>query len=336
MSNKLNLATKKLSHGAKILGFLIIIFILTVSVAWAVVYEPLPVMPYPEDNPATPEKEKLGSILFFDKRLSGDNKLSCSSCHPKDQDWVDHKPRAIGFEGKVLGRNSPTLWNSGYSRFQLWDGRAKSLEEQSLGPIQDSGEMNQSLPDLVAELSAIPEYPALFKEAFGDPVITSERIAQAIATFERTLITKETPYDLYWKGHKSAMLPSAIRGMKLFFGKAKCSICHNGPRFTDDQFHNIGVSNSGPAKDDIGRKKVSGELFHLRAYKTPGLRYVSRTAPYMHNGSLKTLEEVVEFYDIGGEDDPIKSPFISPIGLTTMEKKDLVEFMKALDPREDY
>jgi cytochrome c peroxidase len=314
-----------------LVGFLLQFYVLSGSTALAVVYEPLPDMPYPADNPPTPEKEKLGSRLFFDKRLSGDNKISCSSCHFKNQNWIDAKPRAIGFEGKELGRNSPTLWNSGYSRFQFWDGRAKSLEEQALMPIQDPFEMNQSLPALLTELSAIPEYLTLFKAAFGDPAITPKRISQAIATFERTLKTNETVYDQFWKGDKTVMSLSAQRGMKLFFGKAKCSICHNGSRFTDDQFHNIGVSAVGSEGEDVGREKVTGEKFHLRAFKTPALIYVSRTAPYMHDGSLRTLEDVVDFYDSGGGDDLFKSPFISPIGLTDTEKKDIVEFMKVLD-----
>ena len=313
------------------IAYLLLFYLLLGSSAWAIVYEPLPDMPYPADNPPTPEKEQLGSVLFFDPRLSGSNKMSCSSCHFKDKDWIDAKPRAIGFEGKVLRSNSPTLWNSGYSRFQFWDGRAKSLEEQALMPIQDQFEMNQSLPELLKELSMIPEYPPLFKAAFGDPEITPKRIAQAIATFERTLKTHETIYDKFWKGDKSTMSLSAQRGMKLFFGKAKCSICHNGPRFTDDQFHNIGVSAVGSDDEDIGREKVTGEKFHLRAFKTPTLIYISRTAPYMHDGSLSTLEDVVEFYDKGGNDDQLKSPFISPIGLTETEKIDIVEFMKTLD-----
>lgn len=314
-----------------LVGFLLQYYVLSGSTAWAVVYEPLPDMPYPADNPHTPEKEKLGSVLFFDSRLSGSNEMSCSSCHFKDQNWMDTKPRSIGFEGKELSRNSPSLWNSGYSRFQFWDGRAKNLEEQALMPIQDPFEMNQSLPALLTELSKVPEYPPLFKAAFGDPAITPKRISQAIATFERTLKTNETVYDMFWKGDKSVMSLSAQRGMRLFFGKAKCSICHNGPRFTDDQFHNIGVSAVGSADEDVGREKVTGEKFHLRAFKTPALLYVSRTAPYMHDGSLSTLKEVVEFYDSGGADDLLKSPFISPIGLTDTEKNDIVEFMKALD-----
>ena len=314
--------------------FMVQVLVLTSSVAWAVVYEPLPAMPYPADNPPTAEKEKLGSALFFDPRLSGNNKVSCSTCHLSDKNWVDQKPRSIGIDGKELRSNSPTLLNSGYSSSQFWDGRAASLEEQSLMPIQDPSEMNQSLPELFDELSAVPEYLSMFKTAFGDSKITAERISKAIATFERTLKTQETNYDLYWKGDKSAISSSALRGMNLFFGKAKCSICHNGPRFTDDHFHNIGVSFTQTAEKDVGRNKVTGELFHLRAFKTPGLLYVSRTAPYMHDGSLDTLEEVVEFYDLGGDDDPLKSPFISPIGLTTIEKQDIVEFMKALDRKE--
>jgi cytochrome c peroxidase len=315
-------------------GFLFLLYVLAGSISWAVVYESLPDMPYPADNPATPEKEKLGSVLFFDTQLSGNNKISCSTCHLRELNWIDQKPQAIGFKAKKLERNSPTILNSGYSNSQFWDGRATSLEEQALMPIQDPSEMNLPLPDLIDKLNSIPEYLSLFKSAFGDSKITPERISKAIATFERTLITQETNYDRYWKGDESAISVSAKRGMNLFFGKAKCSICHTGPRFTDDQFHNIGVATADTDKEDIGRKKVTGEKFHLRAFKTPGLRYVSRTAPYMHDGSLNTLQEVVEFYDLGGNEDSLKSPFISPIGLTPIEKKDLVEFIKALDKTE--
>ena len=310
--------------------------LLTGSAAWAVIYEPLPEMPYPADNPPSPEKEKLGSSLFFDPKLSGNNKISCSSCHAPNLGWTDQKPTSIGFENKKIGRNSPTILDSGFNQSQFWDGRSKTLEEQALKPIQSPVEMSLSLPDLVKKLSADPKYPALFKKAFGDNTITANRVAQAIATFERTLKTKETFYDRYWQGDKSAISPSAIRGMELFFGKAKCSICHNGPRFTDNQFHNIGVESTSLEENDVGRKKVTMENFHLRAFKTPGLRYISLTAPYMHNGSIKTLDDVIEFYDLGGNDDPFKSPFISPIGLSASEKKDLVKFLKTLGPVEPY
>ena len=315
---------------------IVLLLFLTGSTAWAVIYEPLPEMPYPADNPPSSEKEKLGSTLFFDPILSGNNKISCSSCHTPSLGWTDQIPTSIGFNNKKVRRNSPTILDSGFNRSQFWDGRSNTLEDQALKPIQSPAEMNLSLADLVEKLNADPKYPALFKKAFGDSTITADRVAQAIATFERTLITKETYYDRYWRGDKSAISPSAIRGIDLFFGKAKCSICHNGPRFTDNQFHNIGIESTSLDENDVGRKKVTRENFHLRAFKTPGLRYATLTAPYMHNGSIKTLDDVIEFYDLGGNDDPFKSPFISPIGLSAIEKKDLVEFLKTLEPVEPY
>ena len=268
--------------------------------------------------------------------MSGNNKISCSSCHIPNLVWTDQKPTPAGFENKEIDRNTPTILDSGFNKSQFWDGRANSLEEQALIPIQNPVEMNLSLTKLVEKLSADPKYPPLFKKAFGETTITPQRVAQAIATFERTIKTKETFYDRYRQGDKSAMSSSALRGMNLFFGKAKCSICHNGPRFTDNQFHNIGVELPSHEEKDVGRERVTRENFHVRAFKTPGLRYTSLTGPYMHNGSIKTLAEVVEFYDSGGKDDPFKSPFISPMGLSANEKKDLVEFLKTLDPVEPY
>jgi len=216
----------------------------------------------------------------------------------------------------------------------FWDGRAKSLEEQALMPIQDASEMGQSLEKLMGELKSNHDYRKMFESAFLNSEITPERLAMAIATFERTLITGKTAYDLYWQGDKNAMSAAAIRGMNLFSGKAKCSICHSGSFFTDHQFHNIGLPRN-KNKQDEGRKKVTREVFHDRAFKTPGLRGIASTAPYMHDGNLPSLKSVIEFYDQGGVPSKGKSPFISPIGMSEDEKNDLLEFLKALDVNGD-
>ncbi len=301
-----------------------------VNNAEAIIFEPIPEITYPDNNPWSKAKEDLGRKLFFDPILSGDNSVSCSSCHLPEKSWTDGLPQSVGIRKQVLTRNSPSILNAGFQKTLFLDGRAKSLEEQALMPIQDKSEMDQSLGELMEELESHPDYRAMFESAFSSLKITPERLAMAIATFERTLVTGNTAYDLYWRGDKNAMSSAAIRGMRLFSGKAKCSICHSGPFFTDHQFHNIGLTGSENEGDE-GRKKVTKEAFHDGSFKTPGLRGIVSTAPYMHDGSLSTLKEVIEFYDLGGVARKGKSPFISPIGMSGNEKNDLLEFLKALD-----
>jgi len=294
------------------------------------VYEPMPPVPHPADNPATAEKLELGKMLYFDPRLSGSNWISCATCHNPALGFGDGLPRAIGHGQKELGRHSPTVINSAYFAVQFWDGRARTLEEQALGPIQAAGEMNQNMDELLKELAAIPGYASRFGKVFGASGISPANIAKAIAAFERSVVSRDAPYDRYWKGDKKAMSASAVNGMDLFFGKAKCSICHNGPAFTDSGFHNIGVKNHGPLKEDLGRFNVTKDPADKGAFKTPGLRHIAHSAPYMHDGSEATLMDVIEFYDRGGDVKDNLSPFITPLGLTAGEKKDLVEFLKAL------
>jgi cytochrome c peroxidase len=294
-------------------------------------YEPMQSINHPAENPWSKDKEKLGKLLYFDPRLSGSNWISCATCHNPGLGWSDGLPRAFGDGQKELGRHTPTIINSGYFELQFWDGRARSLEEQALGPIQAEGEMNQSLPELVKELSAVPGYVTLFKKVFGESGVTAENIGKAIATFERSIVSKNSPYDKYMQGNKKAMSKAAVAGMNLFFGKAKCSICHNGPAFTDSKFHNIGVRQQGPLKEDSGRFNVTKDESDKGAFKTPGLRHVGRHAPYMHDGSKATLKDVVEFYDRGGDVEQNRSPFITPLGLTVKEKKELLEFLLALE-----
>ncbi len=308
--------------------FFLIVLVFPSLPAEAVVYHPLPKVEHPANNPWSIEKFELGQKLFFDPLLSGDNTMSCESCHKSDKGWVDGLPRAEGFQGMELGRNTPTILNTGFMKFQFWDGRASSLEGQATQPIQSPVEMNQNIDELIQELRAQSDYIQLFKKAFESEEITIDKIAKAIAVFERTIVSGTSAYDRYWLGNKEALSPKALRGMSLFFGKAKCSICHTGPFFTDSQFHNIGVP---PLKNkDKGRKEVTGEIFHEGAFKTPGLRDVNLTGPYMHNGIFTTLEQVIEFYDQGGVNDSNKSPFITPIGLNTHEKESLLEFLNSL------
>jgi len=289
---------------------------------------PLPKVPIPASNLEYQAKVELGQQLYFDNRLSGDNTRSCAFCHVPGSGFTTHTPQGIGMKG-LLGRNNPTVYNTAYNTFLFWDGRAGSLEEQALGPIQNPAEMNQNLKDLTAELSAVPGYVEEFKKVYGTAV-NVQGIAEAIAAFERTIISTNSAFDKFMAGDSKAMNGSAQRGMKILQGKGRCVLCHNGPNFTDNKFHNLGVPQAGPLKEDLGRYNITKRDADRGAFKTPTLRSVEETGPYMHDGVFKTLEEVVEFYNGGGGKNPHLDPLILPLNLTDQEKKDLVEFLKAL------
>lgn len=288
----------------------------------------------PDDNPMTEEKIELGKQLYFDKRLSKDNTISCASCHDPKKGWSNGEPVATGIGGQKGGRSSPTILNAAYYRFQFWDGRSGSLEEQALGPIQNPIEMGETLENVEKKLNAIPGYKEQFQKVFGTDV-TSENIAKAIASFERTILSGNAPYDKYEAGDKDALSESAERGMKLFFGKANCSACHAGPNFTDNAFHNIGVGMDAE-EPDTGRVAISKLGGDTGSFKTPGLRDIAQSAPYMHDGSLKTLEAVVEHYDKGGIPNEFLDEELFPLELTDEEKKDLVTFLKEGLASENY
>ena len=287
----------------------------------------LPPLKHPDDNPPTAAKIELGKQLYFDPRLSRDRDISCASCHDPAKGWGNGDQFAKGFGGKLGGRNSPTIINSAYNRFQFWDGRAGSLEEQALGPMQNPIEMNMSLPEIVDRLNEVEGYRQQFQEVFGSDEITEERIAQAIAAYERTILSGDAPYDRFKAGDKAALSEAAQRGMELFFGKAQCSSCHSGPNFTDNAFHNLGVGMSADSPD-VGREEISKLGGDRGSFKTPTLREIARTAPYMHDGSMKTLEEVIEHYDRGGQQNPYLDESVFPLKLTDQEKQDLIVFLK--------
>ena len=291
---------------------------------------PLPLVPIPANNPQTAAKVELGKKLYFDPRLSGNNWISCATCHTPTLGFTDGLPRMLGGPtAKEGGRNSPTIINSAYNDLQFWDGRAATLEEQALGPIQNPNEMFETLDNVVKKLSGIPGYVKAFKEVFGTGV-TADGIARAIAAFERTIVFANSPFDRYIQGDEGAMSESAKRGMNLFNGKAECIKCHNGPNFTDNKFHNIGVPADGPLKEDLGRYNVTKVEADKGAFKTPTLRNITETVPYMHNGFFPTLFEVVQFYNGGGGRSENKSPDIHGLHLNGQEVADLIEFMKAL------
>ena len=284
----------------------------------------------PSDNPVTKEKVELGKALYFDKRLSKDSTVSCASCHDPKKGWTDQSPVSTGIRGQKGGVSAPSVLNSAYYELQFWDGRAKSLEEQAKGPIQNPIEMGFTHAEAVARLKTIKGYAPLFKAAFGDAEIDIERVAKAIATFERTVLTGNSKYDKWLAGDKTAMSASEIRGHALFNGKANCAICHDGFNFSNSDFHNIGVGMQAK-EPNLGRYGQTKEDKHKGAFKTPTLRNLRDTAPYMHDGSEHTLAQVVDYYDKGGASNPWLDGRMKPLKLTAAEKKDLIAFLDALN-----
>ncbi len=272
----------------------------------------------------------LGKKLFFDPFLSKDGTVSCASCHKPEHGFADDKPVSTGIKGQNGDRNTPTAFNTAKLKFLFWDGRVKSLEEQALGPIQNPLEMGEKIENVVNKLNNLPFYVSEFEKAFGEGEITKEKLAVAIAEFERTLISKDSDYDRFIAGDKKALSKSAKQGYDLFFGKAMCAECHKGPDFTDGDFHNIGL----PITNDVGRSKISINGKDTRKFKTPTLREVANTAPYFHSGQFETLEQVIVFYNAGGGVDSFKDPLKKPLNLNEQEQKDLVEFLKSLSGRQ--
>lgn len=280
----------------------------------------------PKDNPLTEAKIELGKQLYFDPRLSRDGTVSCASCHDPNKGWSNGEAFATGVDGQVGGRSAPTIVNSAYSYFQFWDGRAQQLEGQALGPIENPIEMDMKLPSLVERLNAIEGYRQQFEEVFGEQV-TADGIAKAIASFERTVLSGDAPYDRFKAGDSGALSAAAQRGMKLFFNRAKCSSCHSGSNFSDAAFHNVGVGMENE-EPDLGRYAVTQLEGDKGSFKTPTLREIARTAPYMHDGSEKTLRDVVEYYNKGGVKNPQLDEEIFPLELSEEEIDDLVTFLK--------
>lgn len=291
--------------------------------------KPLPLLvPCPAGNPPTEAKIRLGKELYFDKRLSADSSISCATCHDPAQGWADPRPVSTGVGGAKGGRNSPTVLNTGYNPIQFWDGRAPTLEAQAVGPIQNPVEMKMTMPLAISRLAGIRGYAEEFRAVFGTGP-SEEGIGKAIAAFERTVVSRNSPFDRYLAGEHSAMSGAAVRGMRVFRGHGHCAACHSGPNLTDNRFHNLGIGMHA-RQPDVGRYKVTQKLRDYGAFKTPTLRSIALTAPYMHDGSLKTLEEVVSVYDRGGHPNPHLDPLMVPLRLTRGERADLVEFLKAL------
>ena len=290
-------------------------------------------MAVPEDNPVTDLKAGLGRRLFFDPRLSQDGSVSCATCHDPERAFSDTRPLAVGIFDRVGKRNSPALINRGFGRAHFWDGRARTLEEQVTQPIEDPNEMAATIAEVVTRLAEDASYRTEFEAAFARPV-NRDDLGRALATYLRTVRSGDAPYDRFIDSQPDALSALAQSGLRLFRTRARCTFCHVEPTFSDEQFHNTGISwrpdESGGAFADDGRFAVSGAARDRGAFKTPTLREVARTAPYMHDGSLATLMDVVEFYDKGGRGNPNLTRLIRPIGLTADEKLALVAFLESL------
>jgi cytochrome c peroxidase len=293
---------------------------------------PLGLLPiqWPTDNPYSKDKVELGRLLYFDRRLSADGSIACANCHHPSFAFADGSAVSTGIKGQKGGRSAPTVFNRAYSLAQFWDGRAATLEEQAKGPMANPIEMGNTHDALVGNLRQIAGYRPLFAKAFGTDEINIDNVSKAIATFERTVLSGNSAFDRYKAGNKRALTAAQVRGFGVFQNKAKCDQCHEGINFTTNAYHNLGVGTDKPNPDE-GRYTVTKNPKDWGAFKTPTLREIARTAPYMHDGSLKTLEEVVDFYDKGGIQNRNLDEKMKPLRLTPEEKKDLVEFLKSLN-----
>jgi cytochrome c peroxidase len=285
--------------------------------------------PVPKDNPLTAERVQLGRQLFFDTILSADNTVACASCHSPAHGFAGPGERPRGIRGQQTPRKAPSLLNRAYGTAFFWDGRSSTLEEQSLRPIEDPAEMGAKLPYILQRLQDTPAYKEKFAKAFDDGV-TAQNLGKALAGFERTLLRGDSPIDRFReKGQRSAATDEERHGQWLYESKGSCWKCHSGPNFTDEQFHDTGVS-WGKEPIDLGRFRVTNQEADRGKFKTPTLRGVGLTAPYMHDGSMKTLDEVVEFYSKGGGPNSHLDPLIAPLKLNKDEVKALVAFLKSL------
>ncbi len=337
--------------------FIIVLFLLTSviclsSYVYAENIEPLPPLPIFPENPVTPEKVELGKKLFFDRRLSGDGTMSCATCHNPETGYSDGLAISLNYPTTKNWRNSAAVINLAYNSVFFWDGRATTLEEQAIFPVMSAFEMNQNLDYLEEELKEVPAYVEAFQKIFGGE-ITRERVAMALAAFQRTISSGNAPVDRYLNGDKRALSPMQKKGYEIFTGKGDCVKCHNGPNLTDNKFYNLGVPDD-PAivndprvsatrrftakvsgykayrtlREDPGRYLVTKNRKDWKAFKTPTLREVALTGPYMHNGVFETIDEVIEFFNKGGGNDPNKTPLLKPLHLTDEEKRALESFLR--------
>jgi len=288
--------------------------------------------PHPEDNAPTAPRVELGKKLFFDPRLSGEGNMSCATCHSPLLGWSDGLSTGKGVKSMVLDRASPTVVNTAYNSIQMWDGRKASLEEQAMGPMEATVEMNMDTQKLFKWLNGHDGYRALFNEAYPGKPIDADSVSKAIASFERTVVSNSSPFDQWVAGKKDALSAEQVKGFALFIDPAKgnCAACHSGPNFTDNGFHNLGLASFGKDTPDMGRYAQKPIASLKGAFKTPTVREAASTAPYFHDGSAKSLDEVVDFYAKGGLVKTNLSKNMKELPLSKEEKSELVAFLNAL------
>lgn len=310
--------------------------------------EPFRDVPVPEGNPQSPEKIELGKKLFFDRRLSGDGTMNCATCHNPEEAFADGLDISLSYPTTKNWRNSPTLINVAFQKYLFHDGRVQSLEDQALFPLMSAFEMNQNLDFVEEEIRVVPGYVDAFRKVFGGEP-TRERIAMALAAFQRSLVSRNSPLDRYLAGDQSALSDDAVQGLGIFRGKGKCAECHYNVSLSDDKFHALHVPEN-PAlmndpgvvatmrfvakvyhypdyrslSEDPGRYLLTKDRRDWKAFRTPPLREIARTGPYMHNGVFSTLEEVIDFFDRGGG---AGNRVLTPLQLSPTEKKQLMTFL---------
>lgn len=291
----------------------------------------LPEIQFPKDNQYSQEKELLGKTLFFDPRLSRSNQIACASCHDPELAWSDNRTFSFGHDRQLGTRNSMTILNVAYARFLFWDGRAESLEEQSQMPIQDEREMSEHIDIAAGKIAKIKGYEMLFEKAFGDKKVTKDRIAKAIATFERTVKSSPAKFDQFIDGKSEIYTDDEVMGLHLFRTKAQCMNCHNSGYFSSNRFENIGTALLNSKQEDLGRYIVTKKSEDVGKFRVPSLREVARTGPWLHNGSMKTITEVIEFYSKGNPE-PYENRTTIHEGITlTSEKSNMVRLLELTD-----
>ena len=288
------------------------------------------------------EKIELGKLLFFDPRLSGSGQISCASCHVPDLSWTDGREKSAGHDQQLNKRNAPTILNVWFYKNLFWDGRSSSLADQAFSPINSEVEMHNSMSAAIDTLRHIAPYKPLFKKAFGSPEISPETVTAALACFEKTIVSRKADFDRFINGDTNAISKAALRGLHLFRTKARCMNCHNGPLLSDNSFHNIGLTYYGRQNEDLGHFKVTHDPEDIGKFKTPSLRDVMRTRPWMHNGLFDNIEGIMNMYSAGmpqprrkpgEENDPLfpkTDPLIQKLSLTKEEKADLIAFLESI------
>lgn len=283
-------------------------------------------IPFGKVTPYSPQLATLGKMLFFDPRLSGNNNMTCASCHNPSFGFETPVETPIGAQNTALGRQAPTVLNAAWVSPSFWDGRAPTLEAQAEGPITADAEMGGKMDVILEALSGIPQYKSWFDEVFPGTGLTKDTMLTAIATYERTVVSNWAPFDRWVDGDESAISAEAKRGFEIFTGKAGCSACHSGWNFTDNQFHDVGLPS-----EDIGRGALEPDNPKAQfAFKTPGLRNTLYRGPYMHDGSLTSMDEVIAHYESGGINRPSLSASMLPFVLTAEERTDLIAFLGSL------